>query len=148
MSQLFRDICFLTMLKKRLKEGHLYDEIIIDSLALKKAIKKNFYKYHFKVNYKGRSALRIYLGKINSYFKIFKQISFSFLEAWFTRKYKRIVKTDRALTLLDVFVFKMPKFQIKTHNPIITYFIVSAWELFIMLIGFGIGWFSYRNWFC
>jgi len=105
-SNLFRDICFLITLKKRLKEGHVYNEIIVDSLALKKAIKKNYYKYHFKVNYKGRSTLRIYLGKINSYFKTFKQISFSFLTAWFTRKYKRIVKTDRALTLLDVFVFK------------------------------------------
>src|SRR4030042_1124158 len=106
MSQLFRDICFLTMLKKRLKEGHLYDEIIIDSLALRKAIKKNFYKYHFKINYKGRSVLHTYLGRINSYFKTFKQISFSFLAAWLTRKYKRIIKTDKALTLLDVFIFR------------------------------------------
>ena len=105
-SQLFRDICFLTMLKKRLKEGHVYNEIIVDSLALKKVIKKNYYKYHFKVNYNGKSALHIYLGKINSYFKVFKQISFRFLAAWFTRKYKRIVKTDRALTLLDVFIFR------------------------------------------
>ncbi|MBA7563212.1 hypothetical protein ES708_04865 [subsurface metagenome] len=105
-SQLFRDICFLTMLKKRLKEGHLYDEIIIDSLALKKAIKKNFYKYHFKVNYKGRSVLHTYLGRINSYFKVFKQISSRFLAAWLTRKYKRIIKTDRVLTLLDVFIFR------------------------------------------
>ena len=105
-SQLFRDICFLTMLRKRLKEGHVYHEIIVDSLALKKAIKKNYCKYHFKVNYKGRSAIHIYLGKINSYFKVFKQISFRFLAAWFTRKYKRIVKTDRALTLLDVFIFR------------------------------------------
>ena len=106
MSQLFRDICFLIMLKKRLKEGHLYDEIIIDSLALKKAIKKNFYKYHFKVNYKGRSVLHTYLGRINSYFKVFKQILFRLFAAWSTRKYKRIIKTDRALTLLDVFIFQ------------------------------------------
>jgi len=105
-SQLFRDICFLTMLKKRLKEGHVYSEIIVDSMALKKAIKKNFYKYHFKVDYKGRSVLRIYLGKFNSYFKVFKQISIRSLAAWFTRKYKRIVKIDKALTLLDVFVFQ------------------------------------------
>ena len=106
MSQLFRDICFLTMLKKRLKEGHLYDEIIIDSLALKKAIKKNFYKYHFRINYKGRSVLHTYLGRVNSYFKVFKQILFRLFAVWLTRRYKRIVKTDRALTLLDVFIFQ------------------------------------------
>src|SRR4030042_4920096 len=96
-SKLFRDICFLTMLKKKLKEGHIYDEIIVDSPALKKAIKKNYYKYNFKVNYKGISALHAYLRKINSYYKVLKQISFSFLAAWSTLKYKRIVKTDRAL---------------------------------------------------
>jgi len=94
------------MLKKRLEEGYDYNKIIVDSLALKKAIKKNYYKYHFKVNYKGKSALHIYLGKINSYFKVFGQISLRFLAARFTRKYKRIVKTDRALTLLDVFIFR------------------------------------------
>ena len=105
-SQLFRDICFLIMLKERLKEGYVYNEIIVDSLAFKKAIKKNYYKYHFKVNYKGRSAIHTYLAKINSYFKAFKQISSRFLAAWFTRKYKRIVKTDKALTLLDVFIFR------------------------------------------
>jgi len=80
MSQLFRDICFLTMLKKRLEEGHLYDEIIIDSLALKKAIKKNFFKYHFKINYRGRSVLHTYLWRINSYFKVFEQILSRFLK--------------------------------------------------------------------
>ena len=105
-SKLFRDICFLIVLKKRIEEGYVYNEIIVNSLSLKKAIKKNYYKYNFKVNYKGRSAIHIYLAKINSYFKTFKQISSVFLAAWFTRKYKKIVKTDRALTLIDVFIFR------------------------------------------
>jgi hypothetical protein len=106
MSQLFQNICFLTMLKKRIEEGYVYNEVIVDSLSLKKAIEKNFYKYNFKVNYKGRSIIHIYLSRINSYFKTFRQISSRFLAAWFTCKDKRIFKTDRALTLLDVFVLQ------------------------------------------
>src|SRR4030043_1181096 len=104
-SRLFQNICFLTLLDERLKEGYTYDEIVVNSLALKKTIKKNYYKYHFKVSYKGIGTLHVYLRKINSYFKVLKQISSRLLAARLTRKYKRIVKTDRALTLLDVFIF-------------------------------------------
>ena len=105
-SRLFQNICFLTLLDERLKEGYTYDEIVVNSLALKKTIKKNYYKYHFKVSYKGIGTLHVYLRKINSYFKVFKQISSRFLAARLTRKYKRIIKTDKVLTLLDVFIFR------------------------------------------
>ena len=105
-SPLFRDICFLIMLRTRIEEGHVYDEIIVNSLSFKKAIEKNYYKYNFKVNYRGRSAIHICLSRINSYFKTFKQVFSRFLAAWLTHKYKIIIKKDRALTLLDVFIFR------------------------------------------
>jgi hypothetical protein len=95
----------LLVLKNKIEEGDYYNEIIVDSLALKKAIEKNYYKYHFKVNSKGISTPHSYLRKINSYFKVFKQILSRLLAARLTSKYKRIVKTDRTLTLLDVFIF-------------------------------------------
>jgi len=106
MSPLFRNVCYLMLLKKKIEEGNYYNEIIVDSLVLKKTIKKNFYKFHFRVNYKGRNTLHTFLGRINLYFKVFKQILSQLLAAWLTCKSKRIVKTDKALTLLDVFVFK------------------------------------------
>jgi len=106
MSQLFKNICFLIMLKRRLEKGYGYNEIIVGSIALKKAIISNYPDYNFKINYKGKSFLRMCLGKINSYLKAFKQILSRLLAARFTRKYKRIIKTDRTLTLIDIFVFQ------------------------------------------
>lgn len=105
-SPLFRNICYLIMLKKRLKEGHVYDEIIVDSLALKKVIKKNYYKYHFKVNYNGKSALHIYIRRIYSYCRIIVFFFKRWIFGWSTRIYQKKIPLNERIVLIDTFVLK------------------------------------------
>jgi len=105
-SRLFRDICFLTLLNTKLKEGHIYNKIIVDSIALKKAIRNNYNNYNLKIIYEGKSDFRLFLGRIHSFYKVIKQIKSRYLAASQTRRYKKIIKTEKALTLLDIFIFQ------------------------------------------
>jgi len=105
-SPLFRNICFLVMLERKLNKGFVYDEIIVDSHALKEVI-NNFRsknKYSFRIIYKGKNIIKIAFNKIYSYIKIKMHILLRLIYAWKTRRYKKKIKTDKALTLLDVFV--------------------------------------------
>lgn len=106
LSPFFRNICCLVMLKKRLKEGHVYNEIIVDSLALKKVIERSFQKYHFKVNYKGKSELLIYLWKIYSYFKIIIHYFLRWISGWSTCIQRKKLPLNKSIILIDTFIFK------------------------------------------
>jgi hypothetical protein len=106
MSSLFRNVCYLIMLKKRLKEGYIYDEIIVDSLPLKKVIKKNYDKYHFKVSYSGRSAIYISVRRIYSYCRVIVNYFKRWVFGWSTRIYQRKISLNENITLIDTFVLK------------------------------------------
>lgn len=69
-SPLFCNICYLMMLDKKYKEGNDYNQVIINSPALKKVIERNYSKHCLRVTYKGRNTFLIYMRRIYAYFKI------------------------------------------------------------------------------
>ena len=107
LSPLFRNICYLIMLKRKFDEGQTFDEIIVDSYALRGVLSKYCSKndYSFKVIYNGRNIVQIIFRRFYSYIIVLMHILLRFIHAWRTRKYKKKISIDRALILLDVFVF-------------------------------------------
>ena len=106
-SPLFRNICYLVMLKRKLAEGQTFNEVIVDTYALSDVIydycSKN--KYSFKIVYRGKNKMKIMFKRVYSYIIVLMHILLRFIYAWRTRKYKKKIRIDKALTLLDVFVF-------------------------------------------
>ena len=105
-SDLFKNICFLTLLDNKLSNGHVFDEIIVDSLALKRVIEKSKNDYYFKVTYNGKSIFYIYLKRIYSYFKIALHFFVMWKSGWSTRTYQKKLPTDSDIILIDTFVLK------------------------------------------
>jgi len=106
LSNLFRNICYLVLIKRNLDSGNIYDEIFVGSLALKNVIEKYYSKYHFKVTYKGKSLFLINFKRIFSYFKIIINIFFMWESGLVARIYRRKTSKDKAITLIDTFILK------------------------------------------
>ncbi|MDD5454088.1 MAG: hypothetical protein PHW62_01110, partial [Candidatus Ratteibacteria bacterium] len=105
-SPLFCNICYLMMLKEKLEEGNNYNEIVVNSLALKKVIKGYSFKYNFKVTYKGKNALLVNLERIYSYCKTIIHFFFRWISGWLTRFYQKNLILNNSLILIDIFVLK------------------------------------------
>jgi len=106
LSPLFCNICYLKMLEERLERGNNYDEIVVNSLALKKVIKENSSKYNFKVTYNGKQSLFVNLGRFYSYCKIIIHFFLRWIFGWGTRFYSKKPMLNKSLILLDIFVLK------------------------------------------
>ena len=60
----------------------------------------------FKVTYKGKSILYIYLRRIYSYLKIALYFFVMWKSGWSTRVYQKKLPTDNDIILIDTFVLK------------------------------------------
>jgi hypothetical protein len=107
-SNLFRNICLLILIKKNLANGNIYDEIVVDSLNLSYIIKKfcQENEYYCKVIYKGKRYLYLYSLRIYRYIKIILSFSFRWLSGWITHGHKEKLKLDENIILIDTFIHK------------------------------------------
>lgn len=108
LSPLFRNICYLIMLKKKLNEGQTFDEIIVDSRALRGVLNNYCSKNNHptKVIYKGKNIVKIIFKRIYSYIVVIMHILLRSIYALKTVRYRKKIKNDRSLILLDVFILK------------------------------------------
>jgi hypothetical protein len=103
-SNLFRNFCFLVLLDRKLRSGCVFNEVVVDSLALKKVIEKYKSDHHFKVTYKGKSTTYISLKRIYSYLKIASHFFIMWMSKQSPGTYQKNIPLDNKIILIDTFV--------------------------------------------
>ena len=107
-SPLFKNVCYLILLKDKLEKGQIINEVIVDSFGLKKVLQKykTAGKLNFKITYKGKNFLCLFILRFYSYFKTAINFFLRWFFGWVTRKYSKKSIFNKDIILIDTFVYK------------------------------------------
>ena len=107
-SRLFKDICYLVMLKNKFDKGQTFDIIIVDSPSLRKTLWefKIENKYDFRISYKGKSLLKLHMSRFYSYLKVAFNFFLRWFFGWASKGFKKDSKIYDDIIMLDTFIYK------------------------------------------
>jgi len=107
-SNLFRNVCYLLLVKKNLESGITYNEIIVGSIYLKNLLRKFCQENgsNTKVIYKGKKLLYLYLKRNYNYIKVLLNFFYRWFASWIVNKDKKGSSLNGDIILIDTFVHK------------------------------------------